>query len=586
MAAPAGTAAAAPAAAPAIPRVLEVLLHPTNPNPNYAFHMLGTMSDREIVDLLNVYPQYAGYVVICYGRMHRWRDNWLTLLSSRDAEGWHRERDRQRQLKNQRDVLSTNRALAFKTPLERPYGQRIMRLDIELENIKRQFLERTLRRVQRNQTLWTPLLNLVNPTPLQRQYLWWRGYIRSILRGRILDCWVEIARLIEHLAALGPNPVAPARPIGRGTRFPGEIARLNTSTVEYPCLIDMLVERDCVEALRWLRHLGVFDPISYHRTGVTMLHYALRRNNRRVSRYLLETNLPRALWVRQHGTPALANWTYHSGNELETLLQQRKLNWFTYAWNRIYPTFATMPHVRGTRIFEPESREVLCTVANLQLAEELAAVPLSLDLAAIQPMAMNGAVQIQGGTIWHLAVLNTNLHFLDFVGRQRVNWTLINQPNNVIPRSTPLERAIALDRTEHAARLIQYGATIPRHILRQINTDLPTTTDLLWRTVLWSTQTDLRIGAGTHDGGWLYDVVSGLHDRLRTIHGDPRMTKAQKKSRSSKATSRATQLIKAIRRGTDFSPPVDINMVDTLGRTAWEMAEEWDLPGPVIRELQ
>jgi hypothetical protein len=193
---------------------------------------------------------------------------------------------------------------------------------------------------------------------------------------------------------------------------------------------------------------------------------------------------------------------------------------------------------------------------------------------------------VQGGEIWHLAVLNDNTDFMDFVYRLPGNIVLLSNPNTTGPPIlTALDLAIQEDWRDHAARLIQYNTAITPANISAINKYLPVTQDHLWQTLLRASSTDLRVGAGTIAGGWLHDIVNGLNDHITRINNDPNMTRAQKTRERSKYASRAKALIEKIIAGTVYSMPVDRNMQDAAGLTARALAQQLGLSRTVINVL-
>ncbi|CEL10196.1 hypothetical protein ASPCAL13320 [Aspergillus calidoustus] len=591
MAAPPG-ATGVPAPPPPPPAGIYQFVDPLNPWRHFADLMLDTLSEREIADVLKQHPTFAGYVVVVYGRRRWSNDGWLCLRNTQETETWHRERDREDQLKLQLWELAEQRRPLLGTAAAAPFTQKLLWVQIELENIKRQFLLRTLRGVVANQMAYSGLADLAQPTPLQLQYIAWRAYILQDLAARIRDCDGELRDLFLRLVATGPNPARPNRPVRLTARnLPGfyPSVRATTNLRRYPCLIDKLVERDCVDALRFLRWLGVFTPVSYTRQGHTMLHEALARERRLATRYLIQSYMPIEIWRRPYGTLCLQQ-NQATPSDLEYLVQHERFAEFKRIWQRIYPVFATLPPAQqplGVEIFRTGNlHDILATWANRAFAEELAAPPLNLDLGAIVPWAHNHRIAIQGGTVWHLAVLNDNTDFLDFVWRVPANKATIELDNQTgPPYRTPLELAIQHDQRDQAARLIQYGATVTRTHIEDINKGLPTTQDRLWQTLLHSTSTDLRVGAGTIEGGWLHDIVNGLNDHITRINQDPDLARAQKTKEKRLYVGRAKSLIQKITAGTLYSMPVDRNMQDAAGLTARALAEQFALSMTVINVL-
>jgi hypothetical protein len=570
------------------------LIHPTNPRAggDFADIILDSLTTRQIADLLKLHPTFAGYVAVRYGR-RRWRsDGWLCLRNSQETEIWHRERNREEQLRTQLQILIAQRLPLVGTPAALPFTQRILFLQIDLEYIKRGFLIWALRGVVANQQAYNPLGGLANPSPLQQRYIDWRAQILQDLGRRIHDCDSALQGLTVRLVITGPNPARPNPPIWvqhalNPAWFPTFLATANL--IRHPCLIDMLVQNDCVDALRCLRWLGVFTPVSYTRQGHTMLHEALSRNIQPAISYLIQSYMPMQIWALPYGTLSLQHDT-DEPSDLEFLVAHRRWAEFERIWRRIQPGFAALPPAwqpRGTDIFRAGYvRDILATWATRAFAEGLEAWPLSLDLAAIQPQQHNPRVAVQGGEIWHLAVLNDNLDFLDFVYRLPGNILLLGNPNTTGPPIlTALDLALEENRRDHAARLIQYNTIITRANISAINKYLPVTQDHLWQTLLRASSTDLRIGAGTPAGGWLHDIVNGLNDHVTRINNDPNMARAQKTKERSKYASRAKALIEKMIAGTVYSMPVDRNMVDAAGLTARALAEQLGLSRTVINVL-
>ncbi|KAL3447804.1 hypothetical protein BJX65DRAFT_276736 [Aspergillus insuetus] len=566
-------------------------LDPTNTWGYYADLMLDSLSEREIADLLKQHPTFVGYVITVYGRRRWSSDSWLCLFNTQETEAWHRERDREQQLKGQLWHLAEERRPLLGTPAATPFTQKILWVQIELENIKRQFLLRALRGVVTNQQAYNPFAGLAQPTPLQQQYITWRASILQDLGARIQDCDDELQDLILRLVATGPNPAMPDRPVRLSVQgvpglYPSAQATINLN--RHPCLIDKLVQNDCVDALRYLRWLGVFTPLSYTRQGHTMLHEALATQNRLSTHYLIQSYLPIEIWARPYGTLSLQQ-NFARPSDLEFLVQHERFTEFQRIWRRIYPVFATLPPTQqpaGTSIFRSGiSHDILATWASRAFAEVLEAPPLNFGLAAIRPQQQNPRIAVQGGSIWHLAVLNDNTDFMDFVYRLPGNIVLLSNPNTTGPALTALDLAIRENRRDHAARLIQYNTVITRANVEAINKYLPVTQDHLWQTLLHATSTDLRVGAGTNAGGWLHDIVNGLNDHVTRINNDPNMARAQKTKERSKYASRAKALVEKIITGTVYSMPVDRNMVDAAGLTARELAQHLGLSRTVINAL-
>ncbi|KAL3496397.1 hypothetical protein BJX62DRAFT_232504 [Aspergillus germanicus] len=570
---PAAPAAAAGQQQAPVPGFYQ-LIHPTNPRAGgyFADIILDSLTTRQIVDVLKLHPTFAGYVVAQYGR-RRWRsDGWLCLRNSQETEIWHRERNREEQLRTQLQLLIAQRLPLVGTPAALPSTQRILFVLIELENIKRGFLLWALRGIIANQQAYNPFAGLAQPTLLQQRYIDWRAQILQDLGRRIHDCDSALQGLIVRLVITGPNPARPNPPTWvQHALNPAWLPTFSATAnlIRHPCLIDMLVQNDCVDALRCLRWLGVFTPVSYTRQGHTMLHEALSRNIQPAIRYLIQSYMPTQIWALPYGTLSLQH-DDDEPSDLEFLVAHRRWVEFERIWRRIQPGFAALQPAwqpRGTDIFRAGYvRDILATWATRAFAEVLEAWPLSLDLAAIQPQQHNPRVAVQGGEIWHLAVLNDNTDFLDFVYRLPGNIILLSNPNITGPPIlTALDLAIQENRRDHAARLIH-----PR----------PSMADAPARIEHGS-----PVGAGTVAGGWLHDIVNGLNDHMTRINNDPNMARAQKTKERSKYAGRAKALIQKIIAGTVYSMPVDRNMVDAAGLTARALAEQLGLSRTVINVL-
>ncbi|KAL3457566.1 hypothetical protein BJX64DRAFT_268702 [Aspergillus heterothallicus] len=535
---------------------------PADPWHAIVAEQLTRMTDLEIVSLLREWPEYAGYIVAVYGTF-RWPENALDLETDVEAEQWHRDRHRLDQQVKLKANLQLLYAWLTNVPARRRIRQQILRLEYELNLFRLRGIRQTLRSVQDNQAAYDPWATVPPATPLLAQYQTWRGAIVQRLT-LMRQHWTRVVmRSILNLAGHAAPLTAPLPPVALPALIPAVVNTRHCN--DYPRFIELLIKRDCLEALIMLRRLGIFNPVSYHRRGWTLLHDALLWEAPKVSKWLLNRSVPSDLWTLPYGTTALQHnmrpWT-----DLEFLAHKGWMRRFKQAWALIEPD-AVAINALAHDVFNPDTLRHLCTVVDTPIAERLAEAPFYCNIAKLRlPVLHNWILHpwvVDGGTTWHLAVQNPNIRFLDFVGRH--NGGEIDDID--ITGRRPMEKlltAAAPDRLR-IRRLVQWGADT-REAAVPVIRRLPLLTDTDWILYFHAQGTNLAAGQGTVRGSWLHEVVRGLHAELARVNGLG-LTAAAARRQRAQCGERALALIQAIKRGNGFSAG-RIADTDTSDRTA------------------
>ncbi|KAL3478905.1 hypothetical protein BJX99DRAFT_256110 [Aspergillus californicus] len=331
----------------------------------------------------------------------------------------------------------------------------------------------------------------------------------------------------------------------------------------YP--IDWLIEGDFIQPLRHLHNAGFFDPRAYNPLGISYLQLAFDAISPDVIKYMVYHLCHDLVYaLREPQIPAITGHQETGGNHLDLLIRHRKYHLFKRWWQLIDPIHlaTTRQHLDGYNELNVDSHRDLCGMIETTFAETLR-TRNNLNVGLAPTTGPNP------GTLWHLAVENTNdVNFLLFLGLH-AGTAEIND-SNLHRYRDPLWSSYRQDKFEAAVNLLQLGADTTEYLRIR----LPQITHLSDLSNEF-TRAALKYSRTLQDSTVIHDYIRRIANEIANIYDfwTIYITPRDKSTQRHKILKVVRRVIVTLRAGGDYSRP-DLTTVDGYGQTALAIAQD------------
>ncbi|KAL4786891.1 hypothetical protein BJX76DRAFT_354703 [Aspergillus varians] len=337
---------------------------------------------------------------------------------------------------------------------------------------------------------------------------------------------------------------------------------LNNSMVDP---IDVLIGRGRLDTLTDLDAGECWNPLGFAVLGWSYLAHALHYKKAKIADFIVGRAIDTQGSAFAVHPCEVANITGFParGNHLDLLLQNKRYDLFVRLWNVIQPQNSMI-------VLNQRSKKKLCKFADRAMAKALLrnnGLNNGVNLAHINLDPVNNS----RGTVWHLAVKNPNIDFLDFLHEHTpdtINWSH--------GKLLPLTSAYTENKNRYFQKLLAYNADPDAGAEEILETfPAPWATNKSFRAVLRAIRRPNArpIHAGTN----LHTLVEVVHRQVDDIQNDTKLAKQKQAARRRKVMRRANYLIALVRQGNTNGRP-DPRKVDMMDRTPMVFAESYSLP--------
>ncbi|OJJ08228.1 hypothetical protein ASPVEDRAFT_878653 [Aspergillus versicolor CBS 583.65] len=337
----------------------------------------------------------------------------------------------------------------------------------------------------------------------------------------------------------------------------------NNNGINFP--IDQLVRRDKVQALHALHQAGLWTPTEYNAHGFSYLRQAYQNGAELVFNYIAYHARHDLDFARSHpAVPSLHGAFLSSDlvNHLDWLLEIGEHKLFAVWWKYL-DTPPTVLNSEGNEVhLNNHSLVTLCENTTLGLANYIRENN-NVSLETVDTSNIRGSV-------WHLALKNTNSNFIDYLARYADRTRIDLLAGHM---ESPLQAARTLKRFNHFKKLLSTGAD-PDEMVKLDLLDLPRPSDKWFKTALgFFRNINPNPGQQVSGGTLIHQVIASLHREITEVQSNPHLSTSQKAGKRRRLKTRAADLIRLVRVGSIQGRP-DLTTRDERGKTAIALARE------------